>query len=261
MTTLRRASLLVLCAAVAGCFPVDQTITITENDPAVLTFTYSLNDIQIARAGELGLPVSKELAAQFVGQRGYTLSPKDGYRSEPLKGEGAGFHKFTVKCEATDRAARSPANQFVYRRSADPSEYDFQYDASIRAIEGASAVPFDLSPLELSQIGRASANVKVQFPGKILQHSGVSEAVSSNSTTITWNFKVRDLFTDEPVPCTARVKILSQTNPGISASLILLGAFIALVVALIQTILQTRSAADRGTRRGRATRKHGHAAR
>jgi len=267
MTLLRRIFLLVLCAAVAGCFPVDQKIVITEdkNKPgdfvAVLTFTYSLNDIQVSRARELGFPVTKELAAEFVATRGYRLTQK-GFRMVPGEGEATGFTKFIINCEALDRAARSPANQLVFQRQGrNSSEYSFQYDASIRAIAGGGAVPFALSPQELDQIGHASASLKVQFPGKVLQHSGESDASSANYTTVTWRFKVRDLFGDEPVNCTATVKVLSQTTAGNIPWFILLAAVLGMIVALIQTILQVRTAGDRSARRGQATRKHGHSIR
>ncbi|MFH0964176.1 MAG: hypothetical protein V2A58_09200 [Planctomycetota bacterium] len=244
-----------LCAAIAGCFPVEETIVLEEGKPARITCTFSLNEVQINRARELGLPVSVDAAGKYVQDRGYRLVPK-GFVQEEMTGEGAGFKKLVLKFEAMDRASRSPVNGLIYQRAQSGSnQYTFSYDASIRTADGNA---LKLPPQEVDQIGYGDYVLKVQFQGKVLAHSGVSESVSATSTTITWRHKIRDLLSENAVPCTARVLILKESNPGGVAWLIAGGAAIGLLLGLVQAYLQIRKTTTQDGRRGKATRKRGH---
>ena len=233
-----------------GCEPVRRKIIVQEDGSCDVKVSFSIEAGNLERARKLGLPVTRELAEQFLRERGYRMST--------FTTGGEGSKKIAFECTTTPGAATAAASRLVFKKTGSSGDYDFEFDPAIVSLSGSEPKPYALVGPEKDQVGYVDCITTVAVPGKVLSHVGGTVKVTSSESILTWRDRLGKLM-DPGVPaCKAKVRILMGGDPGSVAWIVLLIPTCTLMLGLVMTAVSTkRGAAGRETR-GKATRKRGH---
>jgi len=235
-----------------GCEPVRRKIIVHEDGSCDVKVSFSIDAGNLERARKLGLPVTRELAEQFLRERGYRLTPKS------FSTGGEGSKKISFECTTTSGTATAAASRLVFKKIGSPGDYNFEFDPAIVSLSGSEQKPYALVGPEKDQVGYVDCITTVAVPGKVLSHAGGTVKVTSSESVLTWRARLGKLM-DPGVPAyKAKVRILMGGDPGSVAWIVLLIPTCALMLGLVMTAINTKRGATGREARGKATRKHGH---
>jgi len=233
-----------------GCEPVRRKIIVHENGSCDVKVSFSIEAGQLERARELGLPVTRERADQFLRERGYRLS------SFSTGGEGS--KKISFECTTTPSAATAAASRLVFKKIGSSGDYNFEFDPAIVSLTGSEPKSYPLVGPEKDQVGYVNCVTEVYVPGKVLSHAGGAVKVEAARSVLTWRSPLRKLAEPGAAPYKAKVRILMGSDPGGVAWVVLLIPTCMLMLGLVMTIITTKRGAVGRETRGKATRKRGH---
>ena len=233
-----------------GCEPVRRKIIVHEDGSCDVKVSFSIEPGQLERARRLGMPVTRELAEQFLRERGYRMSN--------FKTEGEGSKNIAFDCTTTPASATAAASRLVFKKTGSSGDYDFEFDPAIVSVTGSEQKAYPLVGPERDQVGYVDCITEVHVPGKVISHAGGTVKVTSTESLLTWRDRLGKLMDPGAAPYKAKVRILVGSDPGSVAWVLLLIPTCTLMLGLVMTIVVTRRGSAGRETRGKATRKRGH---